>query len=205
MLTLKIESMTINGHPNVCPECASEAYTLDGTGFIDALPVRGNCWQSHSWEEPLITLGTLKQIDAARTGREKAADADTFEIVIGGAVVAGVIHPEIVLDDLKVAGGAYWRRIAKPALRRKKRTAVRAVTQPVKNASRNAVASAKAAAIGAAWGLQAGGTDPDPDYTPEPVNPCVACSGKGRHKVESRIHGTTSVRCSVCLGTGEID
>jgi hypothetical protein len=204
MLTLKIQSMTINGHPNLCPECASEAYTLDGTGFIDAFPVWGNCWQSHSWEEPLVTLGDLKRINAARTGREKATDVDTFEVVIGGAVLAGIIHPEVVLDDLKQAGGAYWRRIAKPEFRRRKNKAVRAVKQPIVGAATNAVASAKAAAIGAAWGLQAGGHDPDPDYQPEPVNPCVACV-RGLIQIESRIHGMTTVTCSVCTGTGEID
>ena len=48
MLTLKIQQMTIDGHPYTCPECLSEAFTLDGTGFIDAFPVRGNCWNSHS-------------------------------------------------------------------------------------------------------------------------------------------------------------
>lgn len=211
MLTLKIQQMTINGHPNLCPECASEAFTLDGTGFIDGFPVWGNCWQSHSWEEPLITLGDLKAINAARSGREKATDVDTFEVVIGGAVLAGIIHPEVTLDDLKQAGGAYWRRIAKPELRRRKNAVERAVRNPVRAAIQaakqpgvNAVASAKAAAIGAAWGLQAGGHDPDPHYQPEPINPCVACV-RGRIQIESRIHGTTTVTCSVCTGTGEID
>ena len=201
MLTLKIQQMTINGHPNLCPECASEAYTLDGTGFIDAFPVYGNCWQSHSWEEPLITLGALKQIQAASTGRRHAADEDTFQVVIGGAVLAGILHPELTADDIKVAGRAAWTRLVKPRLRRKKRAAVRAVKRPVGNA----VAAAKAAAIGAAWGLQAGGHDPDPDYKPEPVNACAACGGKGGHKIESRIHGITKVPCLVCSGTGEID
>ena len=201
MLTLKIQQMTINGHPNLCPECASEAYTLDGTGFIDRFPVRGNCWQSHSWEEPLITIGALKEIRAASTGRQHAADEDTFQVVIGGAVLAGILHPELTADDIKVAGHAAWTRLVKPRLRRKKRAAVRAVTRPVGNA----VAAAKAAAIGAAWGLQAGGHDPDPDYKPELVNACVACGGKGGHKIESRIHGATKVPCLVCSGTGEID
>ena len=202
MLTLKIQSMTVDGHPNLCPDCASEAYTLDGTGFIDAFPVWGNCWQSHSWEEPLITLGVLKQIQAASTGRQHADDEDTFEIVVGGAVLAGVLYPEVILADVKrITRDVYWRRLIKPALRRKKRKAVRAV----KGAAKGGVAAAKAAAIGAAWGLQAGGSEPDPDYRPEPVNPCAACKGRGHHKIESRIHGTTNVRCSVCSGTGEID
>jgi len=201
MLTLKLQQMTINGHPYLCPECASQAFTLDGNGFIDAFPVWANCWNSHSWEEPLITLGVLKQIDAARTGREHAEDDDTFEIEVGGAALAGILHPDLVLDDLMQAGQLYWKRIIKPAVRRQKRKAARAMKRPVSNA----VASAKAAAIGAAWDLQAGGTELDPDYQPEPVNACPACEGKGGHDIDSRLHATTRVRCSVCTGTGEID
>lgn len=212
MYTLKIQSMTVNGHPNLCPECGSEAYTLDGTGFIDAFPVRGNCWQSHSWEEPLITLGDLKQIAASSTGRERAEDIDTFRIVIGGALLEGVLHPGIVLDDLKrVVNDVYWKRLIKPMMRRKKRAAIRGAKRAAGKAGRaaakpvsNTVAAAKAAAIGAAWGLQAGGHEADPDYAPDPVNACPFCDG-GHIAIESNLHNITSVRCSVCSGTGEID
>ncbi|OUD04662.1 hypothetical protein [Streptomyces swartbergensis] len=206
MLTLKIQQMTIDGHPYTCPECLSEAFTLDGTGFIDALPVRGNCWQSHSWEEPLITLGALKRINEVRTGRERAEDDDTFEIVIGGAVLAGVLHPDVTLDDLKQAWKrVYWGRLLKPAIRKQKNKAKRAITRPITRAARNTVAAAQAGALEAAWTAQAGGYEPDPDYTPEPVNPCPACEGKGGHKIQSRLHDTTRVHCAVCHGTGEID
>lgn len=213
MLTLKIQSMAIDGTPYLCPECASEAFTLDGTGWIDAFPVRGNCWQSHSWEEPLITLGDLKQINEARTGRERAEDDDTFAIVIGGALLEGTLHPDVILDDLKrVTRDVYWKKLIKPAARRRKNAIKRAVKRPIRTAKKvatkratNTVAAAKAAAIGAAWGLQAGGHQPDPDYTPEPVNACPACDGKGGFDIDSNLHDTTRVRCSACYGTGEID
>ncbi|WP_171117813.1 MULTISPECIES: zinc finger-like domain-containing protein [unclassified Streptomyces] len=202
MLTLKIQQMTIDGHPYTCPECASEAFTLDGTGFVDAFPVMGNCWQSHSWEDPLITLGMLKEIKAASTGRARAEDDDVFEVTVGGAVLAGILYPDVTVDDIKqVWTRVYWRRLIKPAIKRRKRAVIRAAKQPV----RNGVAAAKAAALGAAWGLQAGGHEPDPDHTPEPINPCPACRGKGHHAIESRLHGNTHVRCSVCHGTGEIE
>lgn len=215
-LTLKIAAMTINGHPYTCPECDSAAFTLDATGFIDALPAWGNCPDSHHWQDPLITQAALRQIQAASTGRQHATDDDTFELVIGGAVLAGTLHPQVTVDDVKKAGGVYWRRIIKPAVRRRKKKAVRAVTRPVKGAAKKAaaavtgtadkaVAHAKAAAIGAAWDFQAGGVEADPDYKPAPVNPCAACKGKGHHKIESRVHGATAVRCTVCFGTGEID
>lgn len=206
MITIRVQQMAIDGHPYLCPECGSEAFTLDGTGFIAALPVRGNCWQSHSWEEPLITLGALKEINAVRTGREKAEDIDTFEIIIGGAHLAGVLQPELTVDDLKRAvRDVYWARIIKPALRRRKNAAKRAITRPVKRAARNSVAAAKAAALEAAWTTQAGGYEPNPDYTPEPTNPCPACRGKGRITLDTHLHDTTTVRCSVCHGTGDID
>ncbi|MFE2047970.1 hypothetical protein ACFXAS_05645 [Streptomyces sp. NPDC059459] len=206
MLTLKIQQMTIDGHPYTCPECLSEAFTLDGTGWIGALPVRGNCWQSHSWEEPLITLGALKEIDEVRTGRERAEDIDTFEITIGGAVLAGILQPEVTADDLKrVARDVYWRRIIKPGLRRRKNAAKRAITRPIKRGASAAVAATKAAALETAWTAQAGGYETDPDYEPEPINPCPACRGKGRIRLDSHLTATETVRCSVCLGTGEID
>jgi len=213
MLTLKIQQMTIDGHPVLCPECASEAFTLDGTGWIDAFPVRGNCWQSHSWEEPLIPLGDLKRIQAASTGRERAEDDDTFAIVIGGAVLEGTLHPDVILDDLKRAvRDVYWKRLIKPAARRRKNAVKQAVKRPIRTAKRavakhtgDTVAAAKAAAIGAAWGLQAGGHEPDPDYKPEPVNACPAGCTDGYFEIKSRLHDTTRVRCSVCHGTGEID
>jgi len=206
MITLRIQQMTIDGHPYLCPECASEAFTLDGAGFIDALPVRGNCWQSHSWEEPLITLGALKEINTVRTGRERAEDVDTFEIVIGGALLAGILQSEVTVDDLKrVARDVYWQRIIKPAVRRRKNAAKRAITRPLKRGARNAVAATKASALEAAWTAQAGGYQPDPDYTPEPINPCPACDGKGRLALDTHLHASETVRCSVCTGTGEID
>ncbi|MCX5336889.1 hypothetical protein [Streptomyces sp. NBC_00140] len=213
MLTLRIQQMAINGTPYLCPECASEAFTLDGTGWIDAFPVRGNCWQSHSWEEPLITLGGLKQVQAASTGRFKAGDIDTFAVVIGGALLEGVIQPEVLLDDLKkVAKELYWKRIIKPAFRRRKRAAVRAVTRPVRTARRAAgaaatdtVAAAKASAIGAAWDWQTPGGDPDPDYKPDPMTSCAACDGKGIFNIDSRVHELATARCSACSGTGQID
>ncbi|MCW7941659.1 hypothetical protein AAW14_06335 [Streptomyces hygroscopicus] len=202
MLTLKIEQMTIDGHPHLCPECTSPAFTLDGQGFIDGFPVWGNCWCGYSWEDPLITLGILKQIDAARTGRERAEDDDVFEVEVGGVVLAGILHPDVIVDDIRRAvRDVYWKRLIKPAIRKQKKRAVRSV----KRSGKNAVAAAKAAAIGADYALRAGGHDPDPDYEPEPINPCAACDGKGHHEIKSRLHKTTNVRCSVCLGTGEID
>jgi hypothetical protein len=199
---LKIQQMTIDGLPYLCPECDTASFTLDGRGFSDGFPARGNCSNYHSWESLFITIGVLKEIQAASTGRERAEDDDTFEIEVGGAVLAGILHPDVIVDDLKRAvRDVYWKRLIKPALRRQKRKALRAAKKPIGNA----VAAAKAGAIGAAWGLQAGGHEADPDYTPEPVIKCGAGCTDGYFNIKSRLHDTTRVRCSVCSGTGEID
>lgn len=203
-LTLKILHAALDGVPYTCPACASAAFTLDGDRF-DRSPARGNCGNGHSWEDNLITVADLKAIKEASTGREKAEDADLFEVTIGGAVLAGELYPEVTPEDVKAAVRVYWRRLIKPQLRKQKRRAVRAVTRPIKSAARNTVAAAKAGALDAAWTAQAGGYETDPDCQPEPINPCPACRGKGKHAIDTRLHDTSSVRCSVCHGTGEID
>src|SRR5690606_26358834 len=142
------------------------------------------------------TVGTLKAIKTASTGRRRPEDADLFEITIGGAVLAGVLYPEVTPEDVKAVARVYWRRLIKPAVRKQKRRAVRAVTRPVKQATRRTVAAAKAAALEAAWTVQAGGYEPGPGYQPEPINPCAACEGRGAHTLDSRLHATTTVRSS---------
>ncbi|MEZ3180779.1 zinc finger-like domain-containing protein [Streptomyces pimonensis] len=203
-ITLKILHAALDSTPYGCPDCASAAFTLDGDRF-DRSPARGSCGNGHNWEDPLITVADLKAIKAASTGREKPEDADLFEITIGGAVLAGELYPEVTAEDVKAVARVYWRKLIKPAIRKQKRRAVRAVTQPVKTAARNGAAAAKAGALEAAWTVQAGGYEPDPDHTPEPINPCPACKGNGKHAIETRLHTTTTAPCLVCSGTGEID
>ncbi|MFF9240087.1 hypothetical protein ACF1AL_14810 [Streptomyces sp. NPDC014801] len=210
---LKIQEMSLDGLPLTCPECGSGAFTLEGRGAIAALAsVWANCSNYHSWEHQLITTSDLAAIQAARTGREKATDVDTFEIEIGGAVLAGILVPELTVDDVKTASRIYWQKLIKPRIRRQKRAAIRAVKRPLQRAGRavtqpiaDGAAAVKAQALEAAWTAQAGGYQPDPDHQPEPVNPCPACNGKGAHRIDTRLHDTTTVRCSVCHGTGEID
>lgn len=213
-IKLKIQQMTIDGLPFTCPECDTSALTLDARGPIDAFAaVWATCSSYHSWEVYLLDIEDLREIQASSTGRVKAEDEDTFRLVIGGAVLEGTLHPDVILDDLKrAAKDVYWKKLIKPAARRKKNAVKRAIKRPIRTAKKavtrrvdNTVASAKAAAIGAAWDWQAGGHEPDPDYTPEPVTPCAACDGKGGFNIKSRIHDTTRVDCRVCFGTGEID
>jgi len=213
-IELKIQQMTIDGLPFTCPECDTSALTLDARGPIDAFAtVWATCASYHSWEVYLLDIDDLQAINAARTGRQRAEDEDTFAVVIGGVAFEGTLHPDVILDDLKrAARDVYWKKIIKPAARRRKNAAKRALKRPIKKAAAavtgtatNTVAAAKAAAIGAAWDWNTPGGDPDPDYTPEPVNPCIACDGEGSHSIDSRIHGATHVPCLVCSGTGEID
>lgn len=213
-IELKIQHMTMDGLPYCCPECGTSAFTLDARGPIDAFAaVWATCASYHSWEVMIIDIDDLRAIDGARTGRAKAEDEDTFHVLVGDTLLEGTLHPDVIIDDLKrAAKDVYWKKIIKPAARRRKNAVKRAIKQPIRTA-RNAVtrrandtvAAAKAAAITAAWDWQAGGHEPDPDYQPEPVNPCIACGGKGSLKIKTKLHDTTSVHCSVCFGTGEID
>lgn len=209
--TVKVLEMTVNGAPYLCPECGSPGFTLDG-GLVGAFPADANCDYSHHWTDPAVTTAAVQQIRTASSGRKTAADDDTFAVVVGGTVLAGTLHPQIAADDVKQAGRVYWRRIIKPAVRKRRRAAVRAATKPgkqavkkVRGAAQDAASATKAAALAAAWDIQAGGHEPDPDYQPEPGTPCGAGCKNGYFPVKSRIHDTTKVRCSVCFGTGEID
>lgn len=202
-IELKIQQMTMDGLPYTCPECGTNAFTLDSRGMADILTsVWATCSSYHSWEVMILDGDDVRAINAARTGRQRAEDVDTFRVIVGGAVIEGVLHPDVILDDLKrAAKDVYWKRIIKTGLRRQKNAAKRAIKRPAKNA----VASVKAAALGAAWGIQAGGYETDPDYQPEPVTPCGAGCDRGYFEIESNIHNTTRVKCTVCAGTGEAD
>lgn len=206
---VKVIEMTLDGLPYGCPDCGCGVFTLDGRGIFDSLPAWGNCANYHSWEDPFLTIGDLKAILTARTGRQRPEDDDTFEITIGGAFLAGVLHPDLTPEDVKAVSRIYWRKIIKPGMRRQKSKAVRAgkaaVRRTVTKPTGDAVAATKAAALGAAWNLQAGGYQPDPDYMPEPVIPCGAGCTDGWFEIESRLHKTTCIRCAVCHGTGQID
>lgn len=199
---VKIVAMTVDDCPYTCPECGTGTFTLEARGPVDALAtVWGNCSNYHSWEDYLLTADDLRAIQAASTGRARAEDDDTFQVEIGGAVLAGILHPDVILDDLKRAGDVYWKRIIKPAIRRRKRAAIRAVKRPI----RNGAAAAKAAAIGAAWDWQTGGTEPNPDYEPEPLIPCGAGCDNGSFVIESNVFDTQQIVCTVCRGTGNLN
>lgn len=208
--TVKVVEMTINGVPYTCPECDSRSFTLDG-GRIDAFPADANCFYSHYWSDPLITGGTLKVIRGSRTGRKRAGDIDTFAVTVGGARLQGTLVPEIVYDDVRQMGRVYWKRIIKPAVRKQRRAAVRAATKPAKQAAkkagaavRSAASATEVAALTAAWTTQAGGYEPDPNYTPDPADLCGAGCTNGYFAIDTRIHGTTKVMCTACRGTGQV-
>ncbi|WP_394436245.1 hypothetical protein [Streptomyces sp. SGAir0957] len=211
--TVKVVEMTVDGEPMLCPECGSPSFTLDA-GRFESEPAHANCDYSHHWTDGKINGASLVMILGARTGRTKARHKDTFDVTHGGVHLAGTLHPELVVDDLRQGVKTLWRRGYKPGLRRHRRALVRAAASPGKKAAKaaarkvrgvvdDAAATVKAAAVTAAWDIQAGGHEPDPDYTATPVIPCGAGCKKGRIPLDSRIHGMPDVQCSACHGTGE--
>jgi hypothetical protein len=93
-IEVKVMEMTLDGAALRLPRLwLRRTFALDGRGIFDSFPAWGSCANYHSWEDQLLTVGDLKAIDAARTGRQHIEDIDTFEIVIGGAVLAGSSTP----------------------------------------------------------------------------------------------------------------
>ncbi|MEU0181796.1 hypothetical protein ABZ312_11495 [Streptomyces sp. NPDC006207] len=202
MTTLKIQAMTLNGQPYRCPECDMASYTLDTAGPIPGWPATFNCLVGCTWEDPIITNRVVDQILKSSSGRKTANDDDTFRIVISSVVLEGILVPEVTLADVKQIGGIYWRRIAKPALRKQKTRAKRAVRRGARNAVvkpvKKAAGAASAVALTTAWEAQAGGWDEQPIE-----DPCLACEGAKGFEIESRLYGDGWIDCSVCSGTGE--
>jgi hypothetical protein len=203
--TLTVHRMTIDGHPYGCPSCGCWRFTLDPAGPLDRFPALGNCLeQAHHWDDPLITNAVLADIHAARTGRRKAGDEDTFRVKADGAVLEGVLAPEWTPDDLRQVGKVLWRRVLKPAVRGRKRRVrqvvvggpAAAVKRAAGRAAGKAVGAVTAPALRADWELAAGGWDE------EPATPCGACGGEKGFAIDSRLHDDW-VRCSVCHGTGQ--
>ncbi|MFG2903306.1 hypothetical protein ACGFZH_40295 [Streptomyces zaomyceticus] len=203
-VTIKVLWMTRNGAPTGCPECSTGAVQFMTTQPFDGWPARGWCTVcSHNWEDVLITNALVRQIAAESTGRVKATDSDTFAVAAPGQYLEGELVPEITVDDLRVVWKKAYKPLLKRVIRQKKNKAKNAAKRAVVGTAKKTVAAPTAAVLKAAWGAQAGGWEPTDGGGIE--NPCPAGCDEGWFDLESHIHGSPRVVCSLCSGSGEYE
>ncbi|MEV0580905.1 hypothetical protein [Streptomyces sp. NPDC050392] len=202
--TLDLCWMTRNGEPAGCPECLAAPVQFTVAQFVDGWPSRGWCPSCyHSWDDLLITNAVVRQIAAESTGRQRAADDDTFAVAAPGQYLEGERYPEVTVDDLHQITRFLWRRGLKPDLRRRKNAAKRSAKTAVKGAVGKAASAPLAAALRVGWQAQAGGWEEDPDGPDPSVFACPAGCDKGWFDLDTHLHELPRVMCSVCKGTGD--
>ncbi|MYW68546.1 hypothetical protein GTY65_31375 [Streptomyces sp. SID8379] len=216
---LKLQGMAeVNKEPLLCGECGN-GYSLEiyKRGFREVWPAFVTCLSCGKGDDhAVITNGLVDAVLAARTGRTKAADRDTFKAQWRGITFTGELHPQFVLDDalavVKALGGQVskdtkaWGRSKKKAAKARVKEKAGAVTGAVAGAARSktkdAVGSAKAAALSTAWTLQTGGAGPTskPKRTRCTVKGCRG----GMVTLSTRLHSPTGktremkIPCGVC-------
>jgi hypothetical protein len=200
-ITIRVRSMTLNGTPAGCPQCATRAVHFTASGPVAGWPARGWCTVcSHNWEDDVVTVEAVRLIATTSTGREKATDRDLFDVQLAGRRLAGELVPEATVDDVRQV----WKRGLKPLLKREVRKAKRKAKTRTKKAVvggvKKVVAVPTAAALTADWTTRAGGFE---DI--EIDNPCPAGCDRGYFELDTAIHDGPRVKCSLCDGTGECD
>lgn len=181
--------LLIDGQPVACPECG-DAQDLTATTTripVPTWPARVNCRAGHLFEPMTVTNQVIAAILGSHTGRRRAQDDDTFNTTVDGHRVEGELHPVLCIDDLRQAARVLYRRGLKPQIRREIRTAKRTVRRAAKDAVRE-VADAMPSR-----------TVPIQERAPR----CPYCKGKGEHRLNTRVHDSATVPCSLCSGTGE--
>ncbi|MFJ9772680.1 hypothetical protein ACIRVF_15780 [Kitasatospora sp. NPDC101157] len=202
--------LLLDGLPLTCPTCAADTNLTLATGRLPfpALEAWANCPTGHGWDEEKVSNRFLWAMYQARTTRMKADDIATTSGVFDGVVYFGELVPEWCPDDIRVAADQAWRKLVKPAAKRRLRlgrraakVATRVAGEAVWDGVKKATGPVTAAAFVADWQARTGTADPTPITT---VRKCPSCKGKGQLTLKSNIHGLT-VPCSLCSGTGERD
>lgn len=184
--------LLVDGAPVACPECGdTQDLTATSTRIpVPAWPAQVNCRAGHLFEPMTVTNALITAVLGARTGRTRATDEDTFRTEVDGRLVEGTLYPVLLVDDLRQAARLLYRRGLKPQIRREVRTAKRNVRTAAKGVVRE---------IGDALP-----STPDKPRPPQERTPrCPYCKGKGAHRLNTRIHNSPTVPCSLCSGTGD--
>lgn len=195
----------VNGQPLACTGCEG-LFSLEvhrhlvfetGPAWICCL----SCGRGE--ESTVVTNGLVDAVLAARTGRQRAEDGDTFAAEWRGIVMTGELVPEVVLDDVVQIAKVVKGQVTKDAKRWGRAAKAKAKTK-VSKTTTDAAATAKARALTAAWTLQTGGAGPTTS-TRRKGRRCrvKGCKG-GTLTIRTRIHSTTGktqkvkVACAVC-------
>jgi hypothetical protein len=199
----------VNGEPVVCWHCDDgHALEVYKRGFRETWPAFVSCLSCKQGEDSsIITNGLLEAAVAARTGRDKATDVDTFAAEWRGITLEGELIPELIPDDI-IAIGREMATAGKQDLRQRKakvKRQARGWWRGRKKAAQDQVGQvtgrAKAAALSAAWDMQTGDAGP----AKQPTRRCrtKGCRG-GWVTITSRVHSGSGnaeqvkVPCSTC-------
>jgi hypothetical protein len=206
----------VNGQPVTCWHCDNtmSLHIHKGRPFdFQTWPAFVSCLSCGNGDDsPVITNGLIDAALAARTGRDKAEDRDTFTAEWRGIVMTGELHPGVIPDDLVQVARVYrdvarteatrWWTSKKRAGKARARAALQSSTGKATEAATGAVSTAKAKALTAAWEIRTGGAGP----TRKPRAPRCTVAGcrKGTVTLTTRVHSPTGrtrkvkVPCAVC-------
>jgi hypothetical protein len=202
----------VDGKELVCPNCDS-GFSLEirKQGFREVWPALVSCLScGKGTDSAVVTNGLVDAVLAARTGRQKAEDRDTFTAEWRGTVMTGELHPELVLDDVRVAAKALSGQVRKDSRRwwggKKKagKARVKATADAAKGKAKDAAATAKASALAAAWTLQTAGAGPAAAPKPKRRRCTVKGCRGGMVTLSTRLHSPTGktravkIPCGVC-------
>lgn len=195
----------VNGQPLACTECGN-LFSLEVHRYLvfETAPAWICCLScGHGGESTVVTNGLVDAALAARTGRTKATDRDTFTAEWRGTVMTGELYPQFVLDDAVTLAKVLKKQVTKDGKRWGRSVKAKAKAR-VSKATDNAAATAKAGALTAAWTMQTGGAGPTTS-TRRKGRRCIVkgCRG-GTLTIRTRVHSTTGkaqkvkVPCAVC-------
>ncbi|MFD4764529.1 hypothetical protein ACFWOJ_38740 [Streptomyces sp. NPDC058439] len=181
--------LLVDGVPVACEECGdTQDLTATSTRIpVPAWPAQLTCRAGHLSELMTVTNETITAILGSHTGRTRAADCDTFRTEVDGRLVEGELYPVLTLDDLRQTVRVLYRRGLKPQIRREVRAAKRSVRTAAKGAVREVADAIPSRTV------------PVQERAPR----CPYCKGKGKHRLNSKIHDSPTVPCSLCAGTGD--
>lgn len=203
----------VDGRPLACTGCGN-TFSLEvhkHLGVFETAPAWVACLScSRGEDSTVITNGLVDAALAARTGRAKAADRDTFTAEWRGTTLEGELHPQFVLDDAVELAKVVKQQTTRDAKRwgrakkREAKTRLKAVVGAVTGPAKEKAAGVKVAALTAAWTLQTGGAGAPPTSKPRRQRCTVKGCRGGMLTITTRLHSTTGktqkakVPCAVC-------